>query len=151
MDAATTAIAWGIVGKFGIALQSIGLLLETVADYQKSAFKSTPGNQNNWCHVGLYRYFTHPNYLGELLFWVGTYMGGVGCFQKWWHWALSAFGMAFILEALRRATVSLGSKHQRRYSYDAEFLEFRRTHSFFGPFASPGKKVEVQYSPPLAM
>ena len=71
--------SWGKVGKTGISMQIGGLILESLADYQKGRFKRMEGNRNRWCNVGLWKHFTHPNYLGEVIFWVGTFTGGVTC------------------------------------------------------------------------
>ena len=69
----------------GLLLQIIGLILETVADYQKSTYKSqyrnqiskSKGLQSPWCHVGVWKYSTHPNYVGEWLFWCGTILAAL--------------------------------------------------------------------------
>jgi steroid 5-alpha reductase family enzyme len=55
---------WGAAGRTGLLLQILGLLLETVADYQKGEFKRKNGDKNKWCNVGLWSKFRHPNYLG---------------------------------------------------------------------------------------
>ena len=46
-----------------------GIALEAVADLQKLQFKKVYGD--TFCDEGLYRYCKHPNYLGEIMTWVG--------------------------------------------------------------------------------
>ncbi|MCP4912035.1 MAG: DUF1295 domain-containing protein [Oligoflexia bacterium] len=53
----------------GTTLAFIGLLTESIADYQKDKFKRKEGNQNKPCKEGLWYYSQHPNYFGEALFW----------------------------------------------------------------------------------
>lgn len=58
----------------GITIWLIGLLLETFADKQKRDFSNDPKNKNKWIEKGLWNYSRHPNYLGEILVWVGLYL-----------------------------------------------------------------------------
>jgi steroid 5-alpha reductase family enzyme len=124
---------WKRFGLIAIGLQAFGLLLETVADQQKMIFKSQPGNRNRWCNVGLWKYSTHPNYLGESLFWLGSFLGGLSCYRTRVNLGMAIFGLFFISVVLSGARVSLGSKQLRKYGGDVEFLEFRKTHSMWGP------------------
>lgn len=50
-----------------------GVILEAVADQQKSIFKDTPGNRELWIQTGVWRYSRHPNYFGEIATWVGVF------------------------------------------------------------------------------
>lgn len=38
-----------------------GILIESLADYQKYKFKSDPRNENRWCDMGLWKYSRFPN------------------------------------------------------------------------------------------
>lgn len=131
--ACTGSCRWNRFGMIAISLQTLGLLLETVADQQKMAFKSRPGNRNVWCHTGLWKYSTHPNYAGEQLFWLGSFLGGLSCYRTRTNLGMAIFGLVFISVVLSGARVSLGSKHLRKYGSDVDFLEFRKTHSMWGP------------------
>ena len=128
-----SSIPWGIGGKLALGLQVVGLFLEGLADYQKSTFKSIPGNRNQWCHVGLWKFSTHPNYLGESLFWYGTYFGGMSAFRTPAQWVLASMGILFITVVMKGAVSSLGTKHVRKYSNNPEFVGFRKSYTVFGP------------------
>ena len=52
-----------------VIIASIGLLIEAVADYQKSVFKKS--NPKGIMKTGLWKYSRHPNYFGEAVFWWG--------------------------------------------------------------------------------
>ena len=42
-----------------------GILMEALADHQKSVYRSDPKNKNHWCDVGLWGVVRYPNYLGK--------------------------------------------------------------------------------------
>jgi steroid 5-alpha reductase family enzyme len=55
----------------GIAVWLCGFVIETVADYQKYSFMQ---KSKGFIRTGLWKYSRHPNYLGEILVWVGVYL-----------------------------------------------------------------------------
>jgi steroid 5-alpha reductase family enzyme len=122
------AQSWGLFT--GIALQVVGLLLESVADYQKASFKMIEGNRKKWCNRGLYQFFLYPNYLAEGIFWIGTFTGSMSCFHSFFEWGISVVGLIFILSILRQAMSSLGEKHMKKYGHDETFRKFRLLHSY---------------------
>ena len=66
--------------KAGAAAAAAGLLIESVADLQKSLSKIAlrkSGAASRLCTTGLYARCRHPNYAGEILFWVGSFTMGV--------------------------------------------------------------------------
>lgn len=58
----------------GCSIYLLGLLIETVADYQKYTFKRDPKHKGKWIEHGLWQYSRHPNYLGEIFVWIGIYV-----------------------------------------------------------------------------
>ena len=63
--------AWGAAGA---AAWLAGLLIEAVADAQKSAFRARDENRGRFIATGLWRYSRHPNYFGEILVWWGLFL-----------------------------------------------------------------------------
>lgn len=57
----------------GLVVWGLGLVLETVADYQKYTFINNPDNQGKWIQSGVWSFSRHPNYLGEIMVWIGVY------------------------------------------------------------------------------
>ncbi len=56
----------------GLYIFTIGLMTETIADLQKYRFNNQPKNKGKWIDTGLWKYSRHPNYLGEILVWLGS-------------------------------------------------------------------------------
>lgn len=58
----------------GITLWLIGLLFESIGDYQLSVFIKNKKNPNDIMQTGLWRYTRHPNYFGEVCVWWGIFL-----------------------------------------------------------------------------
>ena len=56
---------------FGLSIYLIGLVIEIIADNQKSKFRSNPENKNKFISSGLWSISRHPNYVGEIVLWLG--------------------------------------------------------------------------------
>ena len=67
----TTPLNW--LDGLGLTLFSVGLIFETVADWQLVHFQAKPLNAGCVCDRGLWRYTRHPNYFGEALLWWGVW------------------------------------------------------------------------------
>ena len=73
---ALTGISNGIeltgVTYIGILLFISGITLEIVADSQKTKFRKIKDNKDKFITTGLWKYSRHPNYLGEIILWIGV-------------------------------------------------------------------------------
>ncbi len=56
----------------GTAMYVLGLVTESLADYQKFQFKNQ--NPGKFCNVGLWSVSQHPNFFGNLLLWFGIFI-----------------------------------------------------------------------------
>ena len=62
---------------FASIFSTAAIYLEYIADKQMKVFRSNDENYGKTMQKGLWKYSRHPNYLGEILFWVGVYLFGV--------------------------------------------------------------------------
>ncbi|MBK9737358.1 MAG: DUF1295 domain-containing protein [Saprospiraceae bacterium] len=58
---------------FAVLLWMIGMIIETIADWQKFMFRNRKPAANSFIDYGLFTYIRHPNYLGEILIWVSIF------------------------------------------------------------------------------
>lgn len=80
----------------GIALWSIGVVFETVGDWQLSRFKANPANKGKVLDTGLWAYTRHPNYFGDAVVWWGFF--GLACSVPYgWLTIISPLVMNFLL------------------------------------------------------
>lgn len=122
------ALVTGATG-FGVldvvaALVTLGAIaIETVADEQLRRFRQQHREAGEICTVGLWGWSRHPNYFGEISFWVGLWLFGVAAGAPWWAGAgvvamIGLFAGASIPLAERRSLKRRPhyAEHQRRVS-----------------------------------
>jgi steroid 5-alpha reductase family enzyme len=109
----------------GVAIMAAGLLLEAWADHQKSAAKRA--RPDRFCDVGLYRVVRCPNYLGEVVFWVGSFLAGWPAYHAWWQVASAGVGLMCIVLIMMGSTKRLEAKQQARYGQDEAYQRYVRT------------------------
>lgn len=63
-----------VVTYLALLLAAAGIVIETVADWQKFRFKQDPANKDKWISSGLWAYSRHANYLGEIIVWWGLWV-----------------------------------------------------------------------------
>jgi steroid 5-alpha reductase family enzyme len=113
----------------GLLLQLFGLSLESIADYQKCKFKAL--YRHEWCREGVWALGRHPNYAGEWLFWLGTFLqarpNGV------LHVAIMTIGFVFVTAVIYGAAMYLSDRQTEKYGSDSNFVTFQKTHGILGP------------------
>ncbi len=83
---------------FGLLIWAIGFTIEVVADQQKSRFRADPENKGKFIQTGLWARSRHPNYLGEILLWIGVAVIALPVLQGWqWIALISPIFVAVLL------------------------------------------------------
>jgi steroid 5-alpha reductase family enzyme len=73
----------GLIEWAGVALAVLGIVFESLGDWQLSRFKAQPSNKGRVLDSGLWHYTRHPNYFGDLCFWWGCYFVACGAPYGW--------------------------------------------------------------------
>ena len=72
----------------GFAVTAGAILIEAVADIQLRRFRLSNTDPQNILDTGLWKYSRHPNYFGEISFWYGLFIIGLGAApDEWWRGA----------------------------------------------------------------
>ena len=109
----------------GLVISVLGLVIESAADLQKNAAKkAAPGR---FVDSGLYRLVRCPNYFGELLFWAGTFIGGVPVFQGSVQWACGLIGFLGIIYVMFGGARRLEMRQDRTYGDDPEYWAYKNS------------------------
>jgi steroid 5-alpha reductase family enzyme len=110
----------------GLALFLVGMLFETVGDWQLTRFKADPANRGKLLTTGLWRYTRHPNYFGDALVWWGLTLIALAVPGSAWV-LISPVLMTFLL--VRVSGVSLLEQRLRETKPGfADYVD--RTNSF---------------------
>lgn len=116
----------------GIVISAAGLIMETAADVQKSRAKKI--NPGRFVDTGLYRLVRCPNYLGEMLFWTGVFISGIGSNHGVWQWAAVLAGYIGIIYVMFGGARRLEVRQNRTYGDDPEYQKYVRTTPIMIPF-----------------
>jgi steroid 5-alpha reductase family enzyme len=108
----------------GLGLAVIGFLLETVADWQKNAAKKT--DPKRWVDTGVYRWVRCPNYLGEVLLWMGVLVSGIPAFCTWWHWTLALLGFLGITYVMFSGARRLELRQDHNYGDNPDYQAYKK-------------------------
>lgn len=116
----------GALAMFGTVLAVVGILFESVGDWQLARFKGNEANKGKVLDSGLWRYTRHPNYFGDLCFWWGCYL--IACEAPYgWMSLPGPLMMTFLLVKWSGAAL-LERRVQRSRSGYADYI--RRTSAF---------------------
>lgn len=107
----------------GIIIIIAGILLEIFADHQMHVFlKET--KEKVTCRKGLWNYSRHPNYLGENLIWIGTYLSMILIISKYWY---TIVGLILMICLFLFISIPLAEKRQLKRRTD--YIDYRNTTS----------------------
>ena len=106
----------------GLIVMALGIGMEIVADAQKSAAKKK--NSRRFVDTGLYRLVRCPNYLGELLIWLGVLITGFTALSGFWQWALALLGFVLIVWVMFSGTRRLELRQDKNYGTDPEYQKY---------------------------
>jgi len=116
----------GVIGVVGLAVWSIGMLIEVIADRQKSEFRNNPDNKGKFINVGLWAWSRHPNYFGEIVLWTGMAIVAVPVLQGWqWATLISPVFVTFLLTKVSGVPL-LEEKADKRWGGQDDYEEYKR-------------------------
>ena len=115
----------------GAAVMLMGVSLETAADIQKNNAKKI--NPRRFVDTGLYRIVRCPNYLGEMIFWTGVLISGIGAVSGW-QWLVVVIGYIGIIFVMFSGARRLEIRQDKNYGADPEYQKYVKTVPILLPF-----------------
>lgn len=106
----------------GAVVAALGVLIEMIADAQKSAAKRV--NANRFVSTGLYRIVRCPNYFGEVLMWTGSFIVCIGAACTPWQWVIASLGYIGIVYVMFSGARRLELRQTEVYGADPEFQAY---------------------------
>lgn len=111
----------------GVAAWAVGFALEATADLQKSRFRADPANAGRFITTGLWSRSRHPNYVGEILLWLGVAVVAVPVLTGWQWVALASPVFVTILLTRVSGVPLLEEKAAARWGGRPDYEEYVRT------------------------
>ena len=120
-----------ILTYIGAVIMVLGVVLESAADIQKNNAKKI--NPRRFVDTGLYRIVRCPNYLGEMIFWTGVLISGIGAVSGW-QWVVVAIGYIGIIFVMFSGARRLEIRQNKNYGNDPEYQKYVKTVPILLPF-----------------
>ena len=114
---ASSAVQW-----IGILVSICGIVLETVADEQKSKQKAK--RPDMVATEQLYKIVRCPNYFGEILFWTGVTISSLDCLQGAGQWATVIIAYILIVFIMFNGAQRLEKRQMGRYGNNPEYIAY---------------------------
>lgn len=116
----------------GILISILGIVLEALADKQKSDQKAKrPGTAAT---EGLYKLVRCPNYLGELTFWTGVFVGSWTALNNWGQWLFAILAWVSIIVIMFNGAQRLEKRQNASYGHKKYYQEYVRKTPIIIPF-----------------
>jgi len=116
----------------GMVITVLGILLEAASDLQKS--KAKKKNPNRFCDSGLFKIVRCPNYLGELIIWLGVFISGFSTLTGIGQWLMAIIGFVGIVYIMFSGARRLELRQDRTYGEDKEYKKYVKTTPILIPF-----------------
>ena len=111
-----------ILPVIGFAVSVFGLVLESIADNQKSAQKKE--NPDMVATKGLYKMCRCPNYLGEIIFWTGVFVSGINTYSTIGQWITAIIAYICIVFIMFNGAQRLEKRQMARYGDNKEYNDY---------------------------
>ena len=106
----------------GIAVSAIAILLETIADQQKSAQKAL--RPDKVATEGLYKFVRCPNYFAEILFWTGLTISCLDTLNGAGQWITVVIAYICIVFIMFNGAQRLEKRQMARYGNDKDYKAY---------------------------
>ena len=116
-EAGSSAIQW-----VGIAISAFGIVLEAIADKQKSAQKAK--RPDMVATEQLYKIVRCPNYFGEILFWTGVTVSCLDCLVGAGQWITVIIAYILIVFIMFNGAQRLEKRQMARYGNNPEYKAY---------------------------
>jgi len=111
----------------GLALFVLGLVVEVIADNQKSAFRSIPENKDQFINEGLWARSRHPNYFGEITLWTGVTVMGISTFEGMNYLAIFSPIFSYLLLVYLSGVRMLEYRGNKKWGHLDEYKHYKES------------------------
>jgi steroid 5-alpha reductase family enzyme len=129
-----------IINYLGIIIFIMGLVFETIGDWQLKKFKQNPENKGKIIESGLWQYTRHPNYFGEVVLWWGIYLISFSLQSEIYLAIIGPLTITFLI--LKVSGIPL---LEEKYADDPEYKDYqKRVNKFWPNFIKLGRDLFIK-------
>ncbi|MDA3822999.1 MAG: DUF1295 domain-containing protein [Bacteroidales bacterium] len=88
--------SWNYLDTIATVITLGAILIEMISDNQLSTFQKTNEDPQQIMEKGLWHYSRHPNYFGEIMFWLGLFCFALAANPSYWWTAIGPLAMIFL-------------------------------------------------------
>jgi steroid 5-alpha reductase family enzyme len=125
---------------FGLLVWAVGLIVEIISDSQKSNFNSNPANKDKFISVGLWSYSRHPNYVGEIVLWLGATVFAVSSLRGGQYLTLICPIFVYLLLSRLSGVPLLEKKAEGKWGNDQDYKLYKKNTPILFPFSNGAAK-----------
>ena len=111
----------------GVAIFIFGFAIEIIADKQKSKFRSVEANKDSFITTGLWAKSRHPNYLGEILLWLGVAIISISSLSGWQYLTLISPIFTYLLLVYVSGVRMLEDMGDKKWGHNEEYIKYKST------------------------
>jgi len=109
----------------GVAIFIFGFAIEIIADKQKSKFRSIEANKDSFITTGLWAKSRHPNYLGEILLWLGVAVISISSLSGWQYLTLISPIFTYLLLVYVSGVRMLEDMGDKKWGHNEEYIKYK--------------------------
>ena len=111
----------------GVVIFIFGFAIEIIADKQKSKFRSIEANKDSFITTGLWAKSRHPNYLGEILLWLGVAVISISSLSGWQYLTLISPIFTYLLLVYVSGVRMLEDMGDKKWGHNEEYIKYKST------------------------
>ncbi|WP_300556927.1 DUF1295 domain-containing protein [Maricaulis sp.] len=119
-----TRLEPGLFFYAGLALWLVGFGIEVIADAQKSAFRKDAANAGRFISSGLWSWSRHPNYVGEIVLWLGIAVMAIPVLNGWQWVAMISPVFVYLLLTRVSGVPLLERRAEQKWGEDPEYRAY---------------------------
>jgi steroid 5-alpha reductase family enzyme len=123
----STAVPLGGLAYLGIFLWVAGMVIEVMADTQKTNFRKNPENRNRFITSGIWAWSRHPNYFGEITLWLGLSLVAVPVLAGWQLVTMISPIFVYLLLTKVSGVPMLEDMARKKWGSDPEFIAYTKS------------------------
>ena len=114
---------FGILDIIGTLIFVIGFSIEIISDQQKTTFRKM--QRDGFINIGLWKYSRHPNYLGEILIWIGITFLSINVLTGWQYLTLISPVFVALLLIKISGIPMLEKKSDAKWGHLTEYQNYK--------------------------